>query len=202
MAKSIGTRIKSLRIERGLTLAGLGEKSTLSTSYLSQIERDKSMPSIGTLAVIAQVLDVAPRFFFENETELVFMVDSNVDAPGEQAAGRPRHRRLSPGADGNKLGVSRVSVEPLGSSGPLPTFAGEELLFVLDGRLEIVVGGESHSLGEGDSIHYDTEMPHCWTNRSEGSCTMLLGRVGAPLDLGPNSCKEGSEEEGKQFTRR
>jgi transcriptional regulator with XRE-family HTH domain len=191
METSIGTRIKSLRIERGLTLAGLGEKSMLSASYLSQIERGKNIPSLGTLAVLAQALDVPPRHFFENEAEAVFLVDPFIDAADGPVAERVLDRRLSPNVDRDRLGVGRVTIEPRGSSGLLPTFAGEEFVFVLSGSLEIVVGGDSHSLGPGDSIHYDTEIPHCWTNRSGASCAALWGRVGAPLELGPNSNKEG-----------
>jgi transcriptional regulator with XRE-family HTH domain len=64
LTKSIGERIKALRTERRLTLAGLGEKVTLSVSYLSQIERDKTTPSLSTLMDIAKVLNVGLRYFF------------------------------------------------------------------------------------------------------------------------------------------
>ena len=64
MESSIGERMKSLRVERGMTLAELAEQVNLSTSYLSQIERDRTMPSLSTLVDIAQGLKVEPRYFF------------------------------------------------------------------------------------------------------------------------------------------
>ena len=67
MADSIGERIKALRSDQGLTLARLGEKTGLSTSYLSQIERDKTTPSLVTLTAIARPLNVGVRYFFETE---------------------------------------------------------------------------------------------------------------------------------------
>jgi quercetin dioxygenase-like cupin family protein len=93
------------------------------------------------------------------------------------------------------LTVNRVRVEPEGSSGPLPTFAGEEFIFVMAGRLEIVVGEESYSLATGDSIHCDTEMPRFWANKSGASCTMLWGRVGSLSSTKARIGKEDKEQD-------
>jgi transcriptional regulator with XRE-family HTH domain len=73
MATSIGERIKQIRIERKMTLANLSEKTNISVSYLSQIERDKTTPSLASLAEIASALETNLRYFFEEKGEHVFV---------------------------------------------------------------------------------------------------------------------------------
>ena len=56
-------------------------------------------------------------------------------------------------------------VEPQADSGPTPmSHPGEELVIVLEGRMEFTVDGEPHELGPGDSIHFRTVRPHSWRN--------------------------------------
>ena len=76
MAQSIGERVKTLRAERKLTLAELAERAGVSTSYLSQVERDKTTPSLATLTALAAALDVQLRYFFETTDEAAFVIRS------------------------------------------------------------------------------------------------------------------------------
>jgi len=196
MEQIIGMRIKSLRVERGLTLAGLGALSKLSPGFLSQVERGKSTPSIATLAIIAQALDVAPRSFFEDDRESVYIVDSGAEAVDDHDSLPRGYRPLSPILESNRLSVILVTVQPRESSGPLRVLSGEEIIFVLAGKLEIVIGDESHRLEAGDSIHLDAGLPRQWTNASDALCTMLWGRVGSRLDFGIRRGRGGIGKKG------
>ncbi len=183
MAESTGERIKALRIQQGLTLAGLGQKSGLSSSYLSQIERDKTTASLATLTVIARALGVSLRYFFEDGEQAAFVVRAE-DQPGAANGSAPSDmwQRLVPNAGSSKLRVCRVTVAPHSSSGQLPEFAGEELVFVLSGELVIEVECERFQLAAGDSVHFDAAQPHGWRNEGNEAASLLWSRVVSPLE--------------------
>ncbi len=177
MVKSIGERIKGLRTEQGMTLAGLGEKVALSVSYLSQIERDKTTPSLSTLTDIAKVLNVGLRYFFEAEAEAAYVVRADQGqadlAPDSSAA----WLRLTPEVGSSKIEAYRVVLQPHTPSEQLALLAGEEFIFVLAGMLTLGVGDEQFVLDVGDSIHYDALQPHCWHNAGNEPCVLVWGRA-------------------------
>ena len=185
MPVCIGERIKALRTERGMTLAELGDKAKLSTSYLSQIERDKTTPSLSTLLDIAKALNVGPRYFFEIEAEAAYILRS-----GEEqeilTSGTPVVRmRLTPDARNNRLDVYRVQLEPHTSLKQLDSFSGEELGYVLSGELTVKVGDEQYVLSAGDSIHYDASQPYYWINAADEPCVVIWGQAASSLERLP-----------------
>ena len=180
MPPSIGRRIKALRVDQGMTLADLGTKVKLSTSYLSQIERDKTAPSLSTLMDIARVLNVGPRHFFEDDPEVVCIQRAGKGPDTIQEAPVTR-LPLSPATGDKKLEVYRVIMEPRGSFDQPNSFAGEELAFVLRGELTITLGDEVHVLAAGDSIHYDASQPYHWRNAGNERCIVIWGCAATSL---------------------
>jgi transcriptional regulator with XRE-family HTH domain len=182
VVKSIGERIKSLRTEQGMTLAGLGEKVNLSVSYLSQIERDKTTPSLSTLMDIAKVLNVGLRHFFETEAEAAYVVRADKGQDGPAPDSPIVHLRLTPELGSSRIEAYRAILQPHTSSEQLAPFAGEEFGFVLAGKLTISVGDEQFVLDAGDSIHYDALQPHCWTNEGDEPCAVIWSRAISRLE--------------------
>ncbi len=181
MTQSIGARIRALRTEQKLTLAELADRCGLSTSYLSQVERDKTTPSLPTLTVIAGALSVHLRAFFEMASEAAHVVRLE-DRDGDKGnPGRIPERLLTPNGNA-RLVVRHVLTPAGGSSGLLPTHPGEELLFVLSGQLLVDVGNECFTLTEGDSLHYDAAQPHTWSNEFREVCAFIWSSVTGPLE--------------------
>jgi transcriptional regulator with XRE-family HTH domain len=182
MADSIGERIKILRTENGMTLTELGKRVKLSASHLSQIERDKTAPSLSTLMDIARALDIGPRYFFETEVEETHIQRAD--------RGQDRHtidtpiecRLLTPKVGSSKLEAYRVTLQPHASPEQLDQFSGEELGFVLTGELTIRVGDEQFVLAAGDSIHYDAFQSCYWSNAGDEPCVVLRGRAASLQD--------------------
>jgi transcriptional regulator with XRE-family HTH domain len=185
MPVCIGERIKALRTERGMTLADLGEKVKLSTSHLSQIERDKTTPSLSTLLDIAKALNVGPRYFFEIEAEAAYILRAGTGQNNHQSADQALQVRLTPDAGNNKLEVYRVQIEPHTSIEQLDPFSGEVLGFILSGELTIKVGEEKYILASGDSIHYDASQPYDWINADDEPCIVIWGRAASSLERLP-----------------
>jgi transcriptional regulator with XRE-family HTH domain len=182
MPESIGERIKALRTEQGMTLAELGEKVKLSTSYLSQIERDKTAPSLSTLMDIANTLNVEPRYFFETEAEVAYILRASGGQDSLAPDSSVARLRLTPDVGSSKLEAYRVILQPHASFERLELFSGEEFGFVLTGELTIGVGDEQFVLAAGDSIHYDASQPHCWSNAGDEPCVVIWGRAVASLE--------------------
>jgi transcriptional regulator with XRE-family HTH domain len=182
LLESIGERIKALRTEQGMTLAELGGKADLSTSYLSQIERDKTTPSLSTLTCIAKALNVGLRYFFETEAEVAYVVRAGGGQNGLTSDSSIIRQRLMPEAGSNKIEICRVVLEPHTSSEQFVPYPGEEFVFVLAGELTVVAGDEQFVLAAGDSIHYDALQPHCWSNEGGEPCLAIWSRATARLE--------------------
>lgn len=176
MKESVGERIKALRIERGMTLAELSERANLSISYLSQIERDKTTPSLSTLTGIARVFNTGLRYFFEDGDEAAHVVYASQAENGPGRDISPERVRLTVQAGDAMVEVYRVVLRPHMRPEQLAPHAGEEFGFVLAGELTMVVGDERFTLAAGDSIHYDAWQPHAWTNEGDAPCMVLWAR--------------------------
>ncbi len=177
LVKSIGERIKALRTEQGMTLAGLGEKVALSVSYLSQIERDKTTPSLSTLMDIAKVLNVGLRYFFETEAEAAYVVRADQGEADLARDSSAASLHLTPEVGSSQIEAYRVVLQPYTSPQQLAPFVGEEFVFVLAGKLTLSVGDEQFVLDVGDSIHYDARQLHCWHNADSEPCALIWGRA-------------------------
>jgi transcriptional regulator with XRE-family HTH domain len=177
MENSIGERVKSLRINRQMTLAVLGEKVNLSTSYLSQIERDRTNPSLTTLMHIARSLNVEPRYFFESSDDTTLVLRAGQVIQPENLNPAMVRYPLSPEDPGNTLQIYRVVIQPHSLLQEFEAFSGEQMCFVLSGELNIVIGGETHVIKAGDSIHYDALLLHSWRNQSDQPCELIWSRA-------------------------
>ena len=177
MNRSIGERVKSLRIEQGMTLAELGEKVNLSTSYLSQIERDRTRPSLTTIMDIATVFNVEPRYFFESGDDTTLVTRAGQAQVAKQDNSIMFRFPLSSEDVSNTLHVYRVVIQPNSPPQEFDPYSGEEMGFVLSGELTVVVGNETHTLKFGDSIHYDALLLHSWSNQSDEPCEVIWSRA-------------------------
>jgi transcriptional regulator with XRE-family HTH domain len=176
---SLGKRLRALRKEQGLTLAKLGQQVGLSASYLSQIERGVTMPSLARLATIASALDVEVRHFFEEDVSDPCVIrlnqgkrlGSTADVLVELLSADPTDKKIQP---------HRLVYQPGASWDQLPTRSGEEFGFVLKGQLMVTVGEETFVLEAGDSIHYQTLQAHSWQNEGDEEC-IVVWAVSPPI---------------------
>ncbi len=173
MQATLGKRIRALRHARRLTLAQLGQRISLSASYLSQIERDVTMPSLARLAAIASALDVELGHLFEDDISAPHVVRANQGQRLESASS-VIIELLAADLPDRKLQPYCMVCPPGSSSKRWSTiYPGEEAGFVLKGRLTITVGEETFVLEAGDSIHYQTQQPHSWRNEGNEECVVV-----------------------------
>ena len=180
--EALGTRIRSAREAQGVSLREFARAIGVSPSLISQIERARVTPSVGTLYAISNKLELTfDDLFSANEQSDFVAGPAPAEGPSERAAspvqrGHNRKRirlaggvqweRLTPGQD-EELEFLHVVYEVGASSCPedaLIRHPGREYAYVLSGRLGVRIGFEEHELGPGDSLAFSSQIPHrFWT---------------------------------------
>ncbi|PLW72054.1 helix-turn-helix domain-containing protein [Streptomyces sp. SCUT-3] len=163
---AVGPRLKRIRQQRGCTLAALSETTGISVSTLSRLESGRRKPSLELLLPIAHAHQVP--------------LDELVGAP---PVGDPRVR-LKPFRRGDAT-VVPLTRQPGGlqafkmvvgtaRSEPEPrTHEGYEWLYVLSGRLRLVLAEHDLVLGPGEAAEFDTRLPHWFGSTGEGPVEVL-----------------------------
>ncbi|MFE1753035.1 helix-turn-helix domain-containing protein [Streptomyces anandii] len=162
----VGPRLRRIRKEREVTLAALSEKTGISVSTLSRLESGLRKPSLELLLPIAQAHQVP--------------LDELVGAP---PVGDPRVR-AEPIVRGGRThwpltrqpgGLQAYKVlEPRRRQEPEPrTHEGYEWLYVLSGKLRIVLGEHDLVLTAGEAAEFDTRVPHWFGSTGEGPVEFL-----------------------------
>lgn len=160
----IGEKIRRVRTAQGLTLHQVAQKVGLTRAAISQIERDRSNPSIGSLKAIADALGITMGSLFDT----AHPPGSLVVHPSQRKVLSPRrgisYYLLTPDLNGRvEFILSEYQVGA--TTGDVHyTHPGEECGLVLQGRLELQVGDETYVLKAGDSIRFDCSVPHRLTN--------------------------------------
>ena len=191
----LGDKLKSIRLEKGMTLEELSQKSEVSKSLLSQIERNISVPTVITLERITKAYEIATSgFFFELEndvqrsTPLPSKKKKPVNFNSKENALRSKNMAIVRKGDRKKLILPRseaayellspdlqrkiefITVHfPVGAK--ITKFfnhRGEECGVILKGKLKGFIGDQVVVLEEGDSIYFDSSIPHRWESVGEG----------------------------------
>jgi transcriptional regulator with XRE-family HTH domain len=172
---SVGTRLRQLRNEAGLSIRALAEASSLNVNTLSLIENGKTSPSVSTLQQLATALNIQLTAFFETKElhkQVVF-----------QKAGQRTRTVFSHGTM-EDLGAELtlrggkpllLTLEPHADSGPIPiVHTGHEFVYCLEGLLTYVVEEQEYLLKVGDSLIFEAHLPHQWGNYSDNPTRSIL----------------------------
>ncbi len=171
---SLGNKLKQFRLAKQMTLQQVADAAGCTAAYVSQIENDKTSPSIASLKKIAAAVGVRIVDFFLDESgdDPVVLDPSQwvtVSLPGWKADIRQmmrmvKHRQMQP---------FYTVIEPGGGTRENYSHQGEEFGLVLEGELTLTVGEETHKVKKGSSFYYSSTLPHSWTNEGEVPCTVV-----------------------------
>jgi transcriptional regulator with XRE-family HTH domain len=160
----IGKRIRQIRIQNKLTLQDLADETGFSKGYLSKVEKSEKAPPVGTLSVIAKTLSVAVSSILGEEA-----------AAGSICLVR-KEERTRMARSGKEFGYAYEALANLYPSKHMEPFIlsypsgdalkhtfqhdGEELLFVLQGKMRFKYGSREFVLNEGDCLYFDSGIAH------------------------------------------
>lgn len=170
--REIGSSLRRLRRTRGLSLAELAGRTSLSIGFLSQIERGLSSPTLRVLVSIADALGVGVGDMFPaSATGELTATILRGSARSELQLWRSgiRKQMLAPHGAGVGLAVYLVEMEPgAGTGEELYTHKGQEAGVVMEGAMVLTVEGETWTLREGDGFSFLSSRPHRFANAAEG----------------------------------
>lgn len=171
---SIGQRVRAVRLEKGLSVKDVGQRTGLDAHYMDDIESGRIAPPLGVLIKIAKALhmqlgrfistgDIKPYTVVRKGERKVIsrFTTSQDDQYGytyESLAPDKRDRHMEP---------FMVTLLPSGGKTELSTHAGQEFIHVLKGAMEVLLDDARNILYPGDSIYYDSTIPHlvrCYGN--------------------------------------
>jgi transcriptional regulator with XRE-family HTH domain len=163
---NIGEKISEYRKSKNLNIKDLAKLTGVTSSLLSQIERGLANPSLNTLNAIAKVLEVPLFSFFTtsvNTKELVVKADrrKKMILPERENI---LYELLSPDLNG-AIELALMKLTPSSdSSEELLEHEGEEVAFVMEGKVNLVLENSTIELDTGDSVRIPMGMRHKWIN--------------------------------------
>lgn len=177
----VGEKIKLLREKMDLSLSDLANRSGFSTAIISQIENHMISPPLGTIIKLAKSLEVQPGYFFKEKPTSPYVIVRKDDrteisrvASKEGVSYGYSYESLGADKKDRKMEPFIVTLEPgTVKKVKLSTHDGEEFIFVLEGEMEVTLGDHSDVLSPGDSIYYDSTIPHKVTAVGETSTKIL-----------------------------
>lgn len=163
-------QVKKLRTSSGLTMDALAKTANVSKSMISKIERDEVQPTIDVAARIAKALGktLSEMLHVTQKTQVVYLPQD------EQAiwedAHRIKRRNISPVFEGLKIEWLQVELPPL--SNIIKCFVAgtpgaEKYILVTKGVLEIKINQEIYRMKKGDSLYFDANIDHEFSNPSK-----------------------------------
>lgn len=161
----LGKRFKQLRIKNGLTLEELASRTELTKSFLSQLERNLTSPSISTLEDIVGVLGVSLADFFKEDRDVRITFGEQDYFEDEKENTKITY--LVPNSQQNMMEPLLLTLNPGGSSQVILPHEGEEMGYVLQGRivLQNLATKGSHSVKKGETFYIRGDFEHTITNK-------------------------------------
>jgi transcriptional regulator with XRE-family HTH domain len=164
----IGSKITTVRTSLGLSREDLAERSGCDAAVIERIEAGEVVPSLAPLIKISRALGVRLGTLLDDDTQVGPVVTRRSEAEEAQhlvsletgtGSGFLQFFSLAAGKSARHMDPFLIDVNP-GEQHELSSHEGEEFLHVLDGTLEVEYGKGIHTLGVGDSIYYDSIVPH------------------------------------------
>ncbi|MBI5567309.1 MAG: cupin domain-containing protein [Chloroflexi bacterium] len=174
-AVDVGQRLRELRTGRGLSIRVLAELSQLNVNTLSLIENNKTSPSVSTLQQLAAALEVPITAFFESDLPKNSLAHLTADRRPRVALIHGLLEDLSAGLTSRAVQPFVLTLEPHADSGPQPiVHTGLEFVYCLRGQISYQVEDRTFTLGPGDSLLFESHLPHRWQNAADAVAQVLL----------------------------
>lgn len=172
-ASRFGDRIRQFRMARQWSVEELAERTGQTPEYIEGVESGRSSPPVSFLVRLAGALSIDPGTFLK-KTEQAELRDMRAKAYSQ----RTRHysyQTLTDGGPNDHLRAFMVSIEPRSDHKPVAyKHEGEEFIFVWEGELKLKLGHKTHILKPGESIHFNSDIPHKLTSLSNSPTRCLV----------------------------
>ena len=182
MNKKIGERVKSFRESKNITTEELAERSGLNSEQILTVEENAGMPSLAPLIRISRALGVRLGTFLDDQEEIGPVVcrkeetKKGISFSNDNSASRKHmtYNSLSNIKSGRHMEPFMINVAPKSEVDfVLSSHEGEEFILVLEGCIEVNYADKVYVLEKGDSIYYDSIVPHIVRSCDENESKIL-----------------------------
>ncbi len=177
----LGEKIRGLRLKKSMGLVQLGKHTGLSPAMLSKLERGRLFPTLPTLLRIALVFSVGLEYFFTDERKrhvvAIVRKQDRIRFPERPGGGDVAYwfESLDFAAHERKLNAFLAEFQPVPAEKQrLHQHAGVEFLYVIRGKIHLVIGSDTHTLDTGDAIYFDSSVRHGYRRAGASPSTGLI----------------------------
>ncbi|WP_243291584.1 XRE family transcriptional regulator [Bacillus sp. FJAT-47783] len=175
-----GAKIRMLRTAQKLSLKELAEKSGVSVSMISQIERKVTDPTLTTLYKLCKGLDVSISSLLGNDEHSTHIIRKDERKTLLFPTSHSKYQLLTPITEGS-IEMIMIHLEPGQEDQQLVEHTGEECGYMLKGNMTVILGDEEYILNEGDSIRFKSTVPHRFFNHSNETAISIWAMTGRVL---------------------
>ena len=188
-SKIVGEKIKSLRESKSISREEMSERSGLAVEQIERIENNVDLPSLAPLIKIARVLGVRLGTFLDDQAETGPAICRHAGGNDTisfsnnaiQSRKHMEYHALAKSKADRHTEPFIIDVAPTDDNDfVLSTHEGEEFIYVLEGTMEISYGHDTYLLEAGDSIYYDSIVPH-HVHAFEGQAAQILAVIYVPI---------------------
>jgi len=154
-----GSKFLNLRKFNNFTRENIAEKTGRTPEFIKDVEENKTTPPVGFLLQLSEVFDVDPGTLLND--------DEKKDLTGQRAKEYTKrtdnyfYKTLTPNAESEHLRVFQITIEQEKYHKPVAyRHDGEEFIYVLEGKLELTLDNKKHKLISGESIKFNSNIPH------------------------------------------
>ncbi len=177
----VGEKIKALRVRKGMSIEDLARKTGISEALLSGIEGQTVSPPLGNIVSLAEVFRVTVGELFGDSADSPFCIvrsddrkavsrfSSTVGKPGSYSYESLGHKKQNRQMEPFLVTLTPTEVSQVEASQHI----GEEIIFVLEGQVEVTLAEHTDILNPGDSIYYDSTLPHVVSCHGADPATIL-----------------------------
>ncbi len=161
----VGRQLRAVRSAFGMSQRELAKRAGVTNGMISLIEQGRVSPSVGSLQKILAALPMTMAEFFTREMDLRQDVVFRAAELPDVGTGEIEYRLVAASRHERKMSILSETYAPDTDTGEdLLTHSGEEGGVVIEGELEVTVGGQTWVLGPGDSYYFDSRLPHRFRN--------------------------------------
>ncbi len=179
-SEKVGQRINTFMENQSMSLDSLAKTTGLSTDFLNSVIKDNVYPSLGPLLKIARALDVRLGTFLDDQLSADPLIKRQPERKSELSMLRGKDKPVAQKFYSLGKGKSDRNMEPFyiellpesAQKKILSSHEGEEFIVVQSGSVEVIYGTETYNLETGDSIYYNSIVPHYVSSNGDQPATI------------------------------
>ncbi len=165
-SKKIGTRIQTYRENLEMSVEDLAERTNLPQSLIEDLESGSVSPAIGVMAKLARALGQRVGTFMDDQLVKDPVItrsaerEEGIASHKENGQGQYQYHSLGAGKADRHMEPFYINISPT-EERTKSSHEGEEFIVVTSGEVELLYGNDTHLLKEGDTMYYNSLVPHC-----------------------------------------